>query len=88
MRMGLYMRVDFCLIMLSLFSSSLFIMFPYMKLTLPSILFLNRFCNFSSSGECVGHIVSSNVELNTPVTIDGDGFVYVREYWSHNVVII
>ena len=45
---------------------------------------------FTSSGECVGHIVSSNVGLRNPVgvTVDEDGFVYVCGYYSNNVVII
>ena len=45
---------------------------------------------FTSSGECVGHIDSSNVGLSIPagVTVDEDGFVYVCGYWSNNVVII
>ena len=45
---------------------------------------------FTSSGERVGHIVISNVELNSPdgVTVDEDGFVYVCGFWSYNVVII
>ena len=45
---------------------------------------------FTSSGECVGHIVSSNVRLRNPagVTVDEDGFVYVCGYYSNNVVII
>ena len=42
---------------------------------------------FTSSGECVGHIVS---RLRNPVgvTVDEDGFVYVCGYYSNNVVII
>ena len=47
---------------------------------------------FTSSGECVGHIVSSNINvgLDNPagVTVDEDGFVYVCGYYSNNVVII
>ena len=45
---------------------------------------------FTSSGECVGHIVSSNVGLRYPagVTIDEDGFVYVCACGPNNVVII
>ena len=45
---------------------------------------------FTSSGECVGHTVSSNVRLNVPagVTVDEDGFVYVCACGSSNVVII
>ena len=45
---------------------------------------------FTSSGKCVGHIVSSSVGLDIPagVTVDEDGFVYVCGYWSNNVVII
>ena len=45
---------------------------------------------FTSSGECVGHIVSSNVGLRNPagVTVDEDGFVYVCGSMSDNVVII
>ena len=44
---------------------------------------------FTSSGECVGRIVSSNVGLDIPagVTVDEDGFVYVCGYYSNNVVI-
>ena len=42
---------------------------------------------FTSSGECVGHIVSSNVGP-AGVTVDEDGFVYVCGYYSNNVVII
>ena len=45
---------------------------------------------FTSSGECVGHIVSSNVGLDNPtgVTVDEDGFVYVCGFNSYNVVVI
>ena len=45
---------------------------------------------FTSSGECVGHIVSSSIGLHNPsgVTIDEDGFVYVCACGSSNVVII
>ena len=45
---------------------------------------------FTSSGECVGHIDSSNFGLRYPagVTVDEDGSVYVCGYYSNNVVII
>ena len=45
---------------------------------------------FTCSGECVGHIVSSNVGVHTPagVTVDEDGFVYACGFLSNNVVII
>ena len=43
---------------------------------------------FKPSGECVGHVVSSNVIHPVGVTVDEDGFVYVCGFDSHNVITI
>ena len=50
--------------------------------------YVNDIYIFKPSGECVGHVVSSNVIHPVGVTVDEDGFVYVCGFDSHNVITI
>ena len=53
------------------------------------IIYNNCVYIFKPSGECVGHVVSSDVILRPAgVTVDGDGIVYVCGFNSNNVITI
>ena len=43
---------------------------------------------FKPSGECVGHVSSDVFDGPSGVTVDEDGFVYVCENWSTNIVVL